>query len=155
MQSTAYTQRCSSTQSSKHNNVQGKKKKRKPASNWNPARLWFFGKNALSKAKNKQPTWKQRKNLNQLSMCVVFVYEIKDTILLIFYTSDIASTANVPHSSRLQSTHTPDLPFTPKHSSILPTPPGRPCVPISSRCVLCLPPCLLVVCPNGRWNEWL
>ena len=94
-----------------------------------------------------------KKNLNQLSMCVVFVYEIKDTILLIFYTSDIASTANVPHSSRLQSTHTPGLPFTPKHSSILPTPPGRPCVPIASRCVLCLPPCLLIVCPNGRWNE--
>ena len=59
------------------------------------------------------------------------------------------------HSSKLQSTGTSScLPFTPKHSSIL-FQPRCPRIPISSRCVLCLSACLLIVCPNGRWNEWL
>ena len=41
-----------------------------------------------------------------------------------------------------------------KHSSIL-SPPRHPQTPISSRCILCLFACLLIVCLNGHWNEWL
>ena len=44
------------------------------------------------------------------------------------------------------------VPFTPKHSSIL-SQSRRPRVPVCSRYVLCLSACLLIVCPNGRWNE--
>ena len=60
-----------------------------------------------------------------------------------------------PQSSKLQSTRTNScLPFTPKHSSILSSP-LRPRIPISSRCVLWLSACFLIVRLNGRWNEWL
>ena len=50
------------------------------------------------------------------------------------------------HSSKLQSTRRTNgsLPFTPKHSSIL-SQPRRPRIPISSRCVMCLSDCLVIV----------
>ena len=59
------------------------------------------------------------------------------------------------HPSKLQSTRTTGLTFTPnKHSSILHSL-RRPRTPILCRCVLRLSACLLIVCPNGRWNERL
>ena len=59
------------------------------------------------------------------------------------------------HCSRLQSTRTTSHPpFTPNQPSILPLS-SRAGIHISSRYILCLCACLLIVCPNGRWNELL
>ena len=56
------------------------------------------------------------------------------------------------HSSKLQSTGTNSyLPFTPRHFWVL-FHLFLSGIPI---CMLCLSACLLIVCPNGHWNEWL
>ena len=69
---------------------------------------------------------------------------------------DIRHCTNVTcsHSSKLQSTRTNScFPFTPKHFSTLPQP-HHPHIPISILC-MCLSACLLIVCLNGCWNDWL